>query len=96
MSSYNIRDIDGPSDNGADPAAVLRHAERLVELLGIENPALVPKGEIVRDELRHAALDGLPANRGRIRFALEAIRTGVPAGSGSLALVQQMDRVLGL
>ncbi|MFJ8629437.1 hypothetical protein [Streptomyces sp. NPDC093568] len=96
MSTYDISDIDGPSENGADPAAVLRLAERLVELLGIEAPALVPKGVVVRDELHHAIHDGLPANRGRIRFALEAIRIGVAAGSGSLALVQRIDRVLGV
>jgi hypothetical protein len=96
VSTYDISDIDGPSDNGADPAAVLRLAERLVELLGIEKPALVPKGEVVRDELSQAAHDGLPANRGRIRFALEAIRIGVAAGTGSLALVQRIDRVLGV
>ena len=90
MSTYNMRDFDGSAHDGSDPAALLRLAERLVERLHIEKPALVPQGEIVRD----AAQDGLPANRGRIRFALEAIGTGVAAGGGCLILVQEIGRVL--
>ncbi|QOV34785.1 hypothetical protein IM697_32475 [Streptomyces ferrugineus] len=94
MSGYNSPDNNGSGQDGADPAAMLILAERLVERLSFENPALVPQGEIIHTELGHAAQDGLPANRGRIRFALEAIGTGVPAGSGSLALVQEIARVL--
>lgn len=93
MSTYNMRDFDGSAHDGSDPAALLRLAERLVERLHIEKPALVPQG-IVRDELLYAAQDGLPANRGRIRFALEAIGTGVAAGGGCLILVQEIGRVL--
>ncbi|MER5936187.1 MULTISPECIES: hypothetical protein [unclassified Streptomyces] len=94
MSSYNMRDYDGTAHDGSDPAAVLRLAERLVERLRIEKPALVPQGEIIVNELLYAAQDGLPANRGRIRFALEAIGIGVPAGGGCLILVQEIGRVL--
>ncbi|MGC9544724.1 hypothetical protein [Streptomyces sp. UG1] len=96
MSGYNSPDINGPAHAGADPEAMLILAERLVESLSFENPALLPQGEIIRTELGHAAQDGLPANRGRIRFALEAIGTGVSAGSGSLALVQEIARALDL
>ncbi|WP_432192615.1 hypothetical protein [Streptomyces sp. bgisy027] len=94
MNTYNRRDFDGSAHDGSDPVALLRLAERLVERLHIEKPALVPQGEIVRDELLYAAQDGLPANRGRIRFALEAIGTGVAAGGGCLILVQEIGRVL--
>ncbi|GHG89280.1 hypothetical protein [Streptomyces lanatus] len=94
MSSYNSRNIDGQPDDGADSLALLRIAERLVEQLSFESPALVPQGEIIRTELGHSVQDGLPANRGRIRFALEAIATRVAAGSGSLVLVQEIARAL--
>ncbi|MGI5379046.1 hypothetical protein ACQEV2_33310 [Streptomyces sp. CA-251387] len=106
MSTYNIRNINGPANigdhghievnNGADPAAVLHLAERLVERLHIDNPALVPQAQIIQGELLGAEQDGQPANRGRIRSALETIGIGVAAGSGSLALVQELGRVLGL
>lgn len=106
MSTYNIRNINGPANlgdhgrieinNGADPDALVRLAERLVERLHIENPNLVPQGEIIQGELIDAQQDGQPANRGRIRSALETIGIGVAAGSGSLALAQEISRVLGL
>ncbi|ELS57474.1 hypothetical protein [Streptomyces viridochromogenes] len=106
MSTYNIGNVNGPANigdhgrieinNGADPAALVRLAERLVERLHTENPALVPQAQIIQGELVHAAQDGQPANRGRIRSALETIGIGVAAGSGSLALAQEIGRVLGL
>ncbi|GAA3529967.1 MULTISPECIES: hypothetical protein [Streptomyces] len=106
MGTYNIRNVNGPANigdngrieihNGADPAVVLRLAAQLVERLRIDNPRLVPQGQIIEGELAAAGQDGLPENRGRIRSALETIGIGVAAGSGSLALVQELTRVLGL
>ncbi|MFH0516059.1 hypothetical protein ACHBTE_02635 [Streptomyces sp. M41] len=106
MSTYNIRNINGPANigdhgrieinNGADPAELLRLAERLVERLRTDNPALVAQGQIIQGELVQAEQDGQPANRGRIRSALETIGIGVAAGSGSLALAQEIGRALGL
>lgn len=106
MSTYNIRNINGPANigdhghievnNGVDPAALVQLAERLVERLRFDNPALVPQGEIIQGELISAEQDGQPANRGRIRSALETIGIGVAAGSGSLALAQEISRALGL
>lgn len=106
MSTYNIGNVNGPANigdngrieinhHGMDPEAVLRLAERLVERLAAEHPALVPHARIIQGELA-ADQDGRPANRGRIRSALETIGIGVAAGSGSLALAQEIARVLGL
>lgn len=94
MSTYNMRDFDGPDDAGSGLVPVLGLAERLVERLRVEKPALVPQGEIIRDELMDAVQDGLPANRGRIRFALEAIGMGIAAGGTCLPLVQEIGRAL--
>lgn len=107
MSAYDFHgNVNGPGDfgdqgpvetrNGSGTAAVLRLAEQLVERLRTENPALIGYGEIIRDELTQAAPDGRGANQGRIRFALETIGIGVTAGTGSLALVQQLTQALGL
>ncbi|MFE0253859.1 hypothetical protein [Streptomyces sp. NPDC059010] len=106
MSTFNIRNINGPANigdhgrieinNGADPAAVLRLAEQLVERLRADNPALVPQAQVIQGELASTGQDGRTADRGRIRSALETIGIGVAAGSGSLALVQEIGRVLGL
>ncbi len=106
MSTYNIRNVNGPANlgdhgrievnhQGADPAAVLRLAEQLVQRLSIEKPALVPQAQIIQGELAEAA-EGRPANRGRIRSALETISIGVTAGGGGLALAQELSRILGL
>lgn len=81
---------------GADPAAVLHLADRLVERLRLDQPALVPQAQVVRGELAAAGQGGQPADRGRIRAALETIGVGVAAGSGGLALVQEIGRALGL
>ncbi|MBT2409424.1 hypothetical protein J7I94_02405 [Streptomyces sp. ISL-12] len=107
MSTYNFHgNISGPSHfgdhghieihNGADPAAVLALADRLVERLRGEHPALAPEAEAVQGELVRAGQEGRAVDRGRIRAALETIGIGVAAGSGSLALAQEIQRVLGL
>lgn len=106
MSTYNIRNVNGPANigdngrieinNGTDAAAVLRLAGELVQRLATDNPSLVPAAQIIQGELADADQDGRPANRGRIRSALETIGIGVAAGSGSLALAQEIARALGL
>ncbi|MGW0627856.1 hypothetical protein [Streptomyces sp. NPDC002758] len=107
MSMYDFHgDVDGLGDfsdhgpvethKGAGAAAVLRLAEQLVERLRSEAPALIGYGEIIRDELTQAAPDGRGANKGRIRSSLDTIGIGVTAGTGSLALVQELTHALGL
>ncbi|MHB9858227.1 hypothetical protein [Streptomyces sp. YIM S03343] len=106
MGTYNIENVTGSNigDNGrieinhygADPAAVLQLADRLVDRLRQDNPALVPQAQVIQGELASAGQGGEPANRGRIKAALETISVGVAAGSGGLALVQELGRVLGL
>ncbi|MEU3894630.1 hypothetical protein [Streptomyces sp. NPDC045251] len=107
MSTYNFHgNISGPANfgdngrieinNGADPAAVLDLADRLVERLGTDSPALVGEAEVIRGELVRAGQEGRVADRGRIRSALETIGIGVAAGSGGLALAQELGRALGI
>ncbi|GCB45127.1 hypothetical protein [Streptomyces sp. NL15-2K] len=106
MSTYNINNVNGPANlgdhgrievnNGMDAAAVLRVADQLVERLRGENPALVTQAEVIQGELVQAGQEGRPADRGRIRSALETISIGVAAGSGGLALAQELGRILGL
>lgn len=107
MSTYNFHgNISGPANfgdhgrieinNGMDPAAVLRVADQLVERLRGENPALVGQAEVIQGELVQAGQEGRAADRGRIRSALETISIGVAAGSGGLALAQELGRALGL
>ncbi|MFS8197412.1 hypothetical protein ACLVWQ_01870 [Streptomyces sp. CWNU-52B] len=107
MSTFNFHgDINGPANfgdhgrievsNGPDPAQSLRLAADLVELLRTENPRLVAPAEVVRGELARAGQDGAAPDRGRVRSALETISVGVAAGSGGLALAQELSRVLGL
>ncbi|MCZ9343397.1 hypothetical protein NGM37_37150 [Streptomyces sp. TRM76130] len=82
--------------DGADPAAVLALAGQLVERLRGEHPALTPEAEVVQGELVRAGQEGRAVDRRRIRAALETIGIGVAAGSGSLALAQELGRALGL
>ncbi|GLW50752.1 hypothetical protein Stsp02_64130 [Streptomyces sp. NBRC 14336] len=106
MSNYHINNVNGPANfgdhgrieinNGADAATLLRLADQLVERLRVENPALVPHAQVIRGELADAGQDGRSADRGRIRSALETIGIGVAAGSGGLALAQDIGRLLGL
>jgi hypothetical protein len=106
MSTYNINNVNGPANlgdngrieinNGMDAAAVLRVADQLVERLRSENPALVGQAEVIQGELVQAGQEGRAADRGRIRSALETISIGVAAGSGGLALAQELGRALGL
>lgn len=107
MSTFNINgDINGPANfgdhgrieinNGADAAQSLRLAAELVERLRTENPPLVAQAEVVRGELARAGQDGAAPDRGRVRAALDTISVGVAAGSGGLALAQELSRVLGL
>ncbi|MEV0174799.1 hypothetical protein AB0I00_27225 [Streptomyces sp. NPDC050803] len=106
-SNYHINNVNGPANfgdhgrieinnHGTDPAALLRLADRLVERLRVESPALVPQAQVIQGELARAEQDGQAVNRGRIRSALETIGIGVAAGSGGLALAQEIGRVLGL
>ncbi|MBC2902084.1 hypothetical protein [Streptomyces cupreus] len=102
-SNYHINNVNGPAifgdngrmeiNNGTDAATLLRLADQLVERMRVESPALVPQAQVIQGEL---AQDGRPADRGRIRAALETIGIGVAAGSGGLALAQEIGRVLGL
>ncbi|MGP2440635.1 hypothetical protein [Streptomyces sp. JW3] len=107
MSTYNFHgNISGPANfgdhgrieinHGPDPAAVLALADRLVERLRGEQPALAADAEVIQGELMRAGQEGRAADRGRIRAALETIGVGVAAGSGSLALAQELGRALGL
>lgn len=106
MGTYNIRNVNGPANlgdngrieinNGTDAAAVLHLADQLVERLRRENPALVPQAQVIQGELAQAGQEGRAANRGRIRAALETIGVGVAAGSGGLALAEQLGHALGL
>jgi hypothetical protein len=106
MSMYNIGNVNGPSNigdhghieinHGFDLGTLLRLADQLVERTSMERPSLVPQAEIIRGELIQASQDGQSPNRGRIRSALETIGIGVAAGSGSLALAQEITGLLGL
>ncbi|WP_217236724.1 hypothetical protein [Streptomyces sp. AC555_RSS877] len=107
MGTYNFHgNISGPSNfgdngrieinHGADAAAVLKVADQLVERLRGESPSLVAQAQVIQGELVQAGQEGRVADRGRIRAALETIGIGVAAGSGSLALAQELARALGL
>jgi len=107
MSTYNFNgNISGPSNfgdngrieinNGTDADGVLRIAEQLVDRMRGENPNLARQAEVIQGELVRAGEEGRAADRGRIRTALETITIGVGAGSGGLALVEQLKHALGL
>ncbi|WP_406453016.1 hypothetical protein OH768_12420 [Streptomyces sp. NBC_01622] len=107
MSTYNFNgNISGPSNfgdngrieinNGTDAADVVRLAAQLVDRLRGEHPTLVSQAQVIQGELVQAGEEGRAANRGRIRAALETITIGVGAGSGGLALVEQLKHALGL
>ena len=107
MGTYNFHgNISGPSNfgdngrieinHGMDAAAVLKVADQLVVRLLAEAPSLVTPAQVVQGELARAEQEGRAADRGRIRAALETIGIGVAAGSGSLALVEELTRALGL
>ncbi|MGW0561790.1 hypothetical protein ACWDZ4_14535 [Streptomyces sp. NPDC003016] len=109
MSTFNFHGgITGPSNfgdggkieihhHGADPAEALRLATELVRQLRTEDrPALAAEAEVVRAELVRAEEQQVPADQGRVRRALETISLGLSAGSGGLALAQELGRVIGL
>ncbi|MFF4405981.1 hypothetical protein ACFY2W_34655 [Streptomyces sp. NPDC001262] len=107
MSTYNFSgNISGPSnfgDNGRieihhsqSPAETLRLAGELVRLLRVEHPELAESAGLVQGELVRADEERRPVDRGRVRTWLELITTGTAAGSGSLALVQELGRALGM
>ncbi|XXZ52047.1 hypothetical protein AAGT00_30125 [Streptomyces cavourensis] len=50
----------------------------------------------MRGELVRAGEEGRPADRGRIRQALETLTVGLAAGSGGIALAQDIGRLVGL
>lgn len=111
MSTFNFHgNITGPANigdngrieigemhqHGTDAVDTLRLAGELVARLRAEYPALAPEAEVIRGELTGAGGEGRPADRGRIRAALETISVGVAAGSGGLALAQELGRALGM
>ncbi|MER5613977.1 hypothetical protein [Streptomyces sp. NPDC002215] len=108
MSTFNFHgQISGPSnfgDNGkieihqgASPAEALRLAAELVQQLRQEHRLeLAEQAEIVRGELVQAEEERRPADQGRVRQALETISLGLAAGSGGIALVQEIGRLVGL
>ncbi|MCX4392949.1 MULTISPECIES: hypothetical protein [unclassified Streptomyces] len=108
MSTFNFHgQISGPSnfgDNGkieihqgASPVEALRLAAELVQQLRQERRLeLAEQAEIVRGELVQAGEERRPADQGRVRQALETISLGLAAGSGGIALVQEIGRLVGL
>ncbi|WP_406120751.1 hypothetical protein [Streptomyces sp. NBC_00989] len=96
ITNSHIGDHGHVVNNGTDSATVLRLAEQLVDRMRGENPVLVPQAQVIQGELVQAGEEGRAANRGRIRAALETITIGVGAGSGGLALVEQLKHALGL
>ncbi|MGA5472192.1 hypothetical protein ACPCUK_25900 [Streptomyces arboris] len=109
MSTYNFHgDISGPSNfgdhgkievtYGTPPAEALKLAADLVQLVRQEAalPELAAQAEIVRGELVRAGEEGRPADQGRIRQALETLTVGLAAGSGGIALAQEIGRLVGL
>ncbi|GGP37609.1 hypothetical protein [Streptomyces abikoensis] len=107
MSTYNFHgSISGQSNfgdhgrievhHGQSPAEALRLAGELVRRLRAESPGLAEPADLVRGELARADAEGRSVDRGRVRQWLELITTGVAAGSGSLALAQDLGRALGM
>ncbi|KWT60922.1 hypothetical protein ADL21_16495 [Streptomyces albus subsp. albus] len=109
MSTFNFHgQVSGPSNfgdggkieinhYGTDPAEALRLAAELVRHLRSEGqPALVVQAEEVQGELERARQEQRPADRGRIRRALETISLGLATGSSGLALAQSLGHVVGL
>ncbi|MEW1748189.1 hypothetical protein ACIQU1_03290 [Streptomyces angustmyceticus] len=109
MSTFNFHgEVSGPSNfgdggkieihhHGASPAEALRLAGELVRRLQAEQqPALAAQADVLRGELAQAGQEGRPADQGRVRQALETISMGLAAGSGGLALAQELGRALGL
>ncbi|WP_326595241.1 hypothetical protein [Streptomyces sp. NBC_01803] len=109
MSTFNFHgEISGPSNfgdggkieihqHGSSPADALRLATELVRQLRTENqPTLADQAEVVRGELVRAEQEQRPADRGRVRQALETISLGLATGSGGLALAQELGRAFGL
>ncbi|MFF6988720.1 hypothetical protein [Streptomyces sp. NPDC010273] len=96
ITNSHIGDHGHVENHGTDSATVLRIAEQLVDRLRGENPTLVPQAQVIQGELAQAGEQGRVADRGRIRTALETITIGVGAGTGGLALVEQLKHALGL
>ncbi|MCX5238527.1 hypothetical protein OG824_25345 [Streptomyces prunicolor] len=96
ITNSHIGDQGHVVNHGTDSATVLRIAEQLVDRMRGENPTLVSQAQVIQGELVQAGEEGRAANRGRIRAALETITLGVGAGSGGLALAEQLKHALGL
>ncbi|MEV7425078.1 MULTISPECIES: hypothetical protein [unclassified Streptomyces] len=109
MSTFNFHgEISGPSNfgdggrievhhHGTSAAEAVRLAAELVRQLRAEDsPALAAQAEVVRGELVRADEEGRPADQGRLRQALETISLGLAAGSGGVALAQEIGRLIGL
>ncbi len=106
MSTYNFHgEISGPGNFGdhgrieinqsAGEAQALRLAADLVLRLRTENPQLAEEARIVQGELVSAQQEQRPADRGRIRQALETISLGLTVGGGGLELAEKLGHVLG-
>ncbi|WEO94553.1 hypothetical protein A6P39_011335 [Streptomyces sp. FXJ1.172] len=79
-----------------DLETLMAVADRLIEALGAEYPALVVHGETVHRQLEESTEDGLPPNRGKIRTALEEVAIVAGAGTGSLTFTRQLLHALDL
>jgi hypothetical protein len=82
-------------ENQGQSEAVLRLAQRLVEVLAHDNPPLVEQAEAIRAEVERSGESGEAPDTGRIRRRLELISSGVAAGSGALALVEGIIHAVG-
>ncbi|MER7921883.1 hypothetical protein ABTY96_01910 [Streptomyces sp. NPDC096057] len=96
IHNSHIGDHGHVVNNGTDSATVLALADRLVDRMRGEYPTLVPQAQVIQGELVQAGEEGRAVNRGRVRAALETITIGVGAGTGGLALIEQLKHALGL
>ncbi|MBM9510671.1 hypothetical protein [Actinacidiphila acididurans] len=113
-NTMNVHQLAGPGNGSAAgwdaerTRAVLALAERLVEVVGREHPALRPHAEAVRAELVPTTAPegtsvGTPAGTaagagpdiGRIRQRLELIAAGVGTGTAALALIEGIVHAMG-
>ncbi|SEE68225.1 hypothetical protein SAMN05216489_07773 [Streptomyces sp. 3213] len=96
ITGSHIGDHGHVVNNGTDSATVLSLAEQLVDRMRGEYPTLVPQAQVIQGELVQAGEEGRAVHRGRVRAALETITIGVGAGTGGLALIEQLKHALGL
>ncbi|MEV5482586.1 MULTISPECIES: hypothetical protein [Streptomyces] len=108
MSTFNFHsEVSGPSNfgdggrieihhHGESSTEALRLATELVRQLCTEGQsALAAQAEVVRGELVAAEQEQRPADRGRVRQALQTISLGLTAGSSGVALAQELGHLIG-